>query len=397
MGVEESQESLKYAKRGVSSSKSDVHNAIKNIDKGLFPKAFCKIVPDFLTGDSNYCLVMHADGAGTKSALAYSYWRETGDLDIWRGIAQDAIVMNLDDLLCVGVTDNILLSSTIGRDKNLIPGEVISTIIEGSETFIDKMREFGLSLYSTGGETADVGDLVQTIIVDSTVCARIKRSEVIDNSNIAAGDLVVGLASSGQAIYEDLYNSGIGSNGLTFARHELFNSEVGKRYPESFSPNIPKEVVYTGSKGLKEIDPKSGLSWGRLLLSPTRSYAPIVKELLSVDREMIHGMVHCSGGGQTKVLNFIDNLWVIKDNLFQIPHLFREIQSESSTPWQEMYKIFNMGHRMELYVAPKAVPNILATSKKYGVEAQVIGRVEPLDRGAKVTLKTENGEFNYEE
>lgn len=396
MATKESQESLRYAERGVSSSKSDVHRAIKNIDKGLFPKAFCKIVPDFLTADPNYCLVMHADGAGTKSSLAYAYWRESGDMDVWRGIAQDAIVMNIDDLLCVGVTDNIMLSSTIGRNKKLIPGEVISAVIEGAENFIEQMAQFGIGIHSTGGETADVGDLVQTIIVDSTVCARIKRSEVIDNGNIKAGDVIVGLASYGKSTYEGYYNSGIGSNGLTFARHELLNSSVGESYPESFSSYISKEFVYTGSKGLTELDPISGLSWGKLLLSPTRSYAPIIKELLIKNREAIHGMVHSSGGGQTKALNFIDNLWVIKDNMLPIPHLFKEIQKESSTPWEEMYKVFNMGVRMELYVDPLAATDIIATSLKYGVDAQIIGRVEQFSGGAKVTIITEKGEYNYE-
>ncbi len=384
----------KYALRGVSSSKEDVHKAIESTNKGLFPKAFCKIVPDFLSNDPEYCIVMHADGAGTKSSLAYIYWKETGDISVWRGIAQDAIVMNTDDLICVGAFDNILLSSTIGRDKHLIPGEVISEIISGSDSFAKKMREYGIDIHLTGGETADVGDLVRTIIVDSTVCARIKRSEVIDNSRIKAGDLIVGLCSYGKAIYEDEYNGGTGSNGLTSARHDLFGKYLAEKYPESYSNQIPPELAYTGSRKLDERDSMTGVTFGKLLLSPTRTYAPVVKEMIMNHRADIHGIIHCSGGAQTKILNFIDNLSVIKDNLFPVPPLFTHIQSESATPWMEMYKVFNMGHRLELYVSPEAADALIEISAKYNIDARVIGRVAASQR-AEVLLKTEYGEFSY--
>lgn len=390
-----SKDARKYAHRGVSSSKEDVHKAIENVDKGLFPKAFCKIVPDFLSNDPDYCIVMHADGAGTKSSLAYAYWKETSDTSVWAGIAQDAIVMNTDDLICVGAVDNIMLSSTIGRNKHRIPGEVIAAIISGSESFASKMAKYGISIHLTGGETADVGDLVRTIIVDSTVCARIKRSEVIDNSRISVGNVIIGLASFGKAVYEDEYNGGIGSNGLTSARHDLFASCVGEKYPESYNSQIPKDLAYTGSKKLDEIEPETGLTFGKLLLSPTRTYAPVIKEILSKYRDSVSGMVHCSGGGQTKVLNFIDKNRVIKDNLFPVPPLFRYIQQESSASWSEMYKVFNMGHRLELYVKPESAEEIIAISKKYGVDARIIGRVEKAS-APEVILVTENGEFSYE-
>lgn len=390
-----SKDAGKYASRGVSSSKEDVHKAIEKIDKGLFPKAFCKIVPDYLANDPEYCVVMHADGAGTKSSLAYVYWKETGDMSVWAGIAQDAIVMNTDDLICVGALDNILLSSTIGRNKHRIPGDVISAIIAGSESFAEKMAKYGLNICLTGGETADVGDLVRTIIVDSTVCARMKRSDVIDNSKISAGNLVIGLSSYGKAVYEDEYNGGTGSNGLTSARHDLFASYVGEKYPESYNSQIPKDLAYTGSRRLDEIDPETGLTFGKLLLSPTRTYAPVVKEILENCRNSVCGMVHCSGGGQTKVLNFIDKLKVIKDNMFPVPPLFRYIQKESSSAWSEMYKVFNMGHRLEIYVKPEAAQQIIDISEKYGVEARVIGRVEK-SSSAEVILMTEYGEFSYE-
>lgn len=384
----------RYAMRGVSSAKEDVHNAIKNIDKGLFPKAFCKIVPDYLSGDPEYCLVMHADGAGTKSSLAYTYWKETGDMSVWKGIAQDAIVMNTDDLLCVGVTDNILLSSTIGRNKNLIPGEVISAIISGTQSFVDTMKEHGVDMVLTGGETADVGDLVRTVIVDSTVCARIKRSDVIDNARIAAGDVIVALASYGQANYEDEYNGGMGSNGLTSARHDVFCKEVAERYPESFDAQVPSELVYSGSKKLTEVEPETGVTYGKLVLSPTRTYAPIIKKIFDKHRSEIHGMVHCSGGAQTKVLHFVDDLRVIKDNLFPVPPLFRTIKEESGAEWKEMYKVFNMGHRMELYVPAEIAQSIMEISESFGVEARVIGRVEACDH-KEVVIRSEYGEFIY--
>lgn len=384
----------RYAMRGVSSAKEDVHNAIKNIDKGLFPKAFCKIVPDYLSGDPEYCLVMHADGAGTKSSLAYTYWKETGDMSVWKGIAQDAIVMNTDDLLCVGVTDNILLSSTIGRNKNLIPGEVISAIISGTQSFVDTMKEHGVDMVLTGGETADVGDLVRTVIVDSTVCARIKRSDVIDNARIAAGDVIVALASYGQANYEDEYNGGMGSNGLTSARHDVFCKEVAEKYPESFDAQVPSELVYSGSKKLTEVEPETGVTYGKLVLSPTRTYAPIIKKIFDQHRSEIHGMVHCSGGAQTKVLHFVDDLRVIKDNLFPVPPLFRTIKEESGAEWKEMYKVFNMGHRMELYVPAEIAQSIMEISESFGVEARVIGRVEACDH-KEVVIRSEYGEFIY--
>lgn len=386
--------SNRYAGRGVSSSKEDVHAAIKNLDKGLFPKAFCKIVPDYLTGDEDYCLVMHADGAGTKSSLAYLYWKETGDMSVWRGIAQDAIVMNTDDLLCVGVTDDILLSSTIGRNKNLIPGEVISAIISGTEEFAQSMCHYGARMVLTGGETADVGDLVRTVIVDSTVTARIRRSDVIDNARIQAGDVIVALASYGQAKYESEYNGGMGSNGLTSARHDVLAHELADRYPESFDPAVPRELVYSGTRRLTEVEPESGLTYGKLILSPTRTYLPVIREMLNRFRPQIHGMVHCSGGAQTKVLHFIENLRVIKDNLFPVPPLFRTIQEESGTSWEEMYKVFNMGHRMELYVPAEIAAELVAISESFGVEARIVGRVEEAP-AKEVVLRTPYGEFVY--
>lgn len=386
--------SNRYAGRGVSSSKEDVHAAIKNLDKGLFPKAFCKIVPDYLTGDEDYCLVMHADGAGTKSSLAYLYWKETGDMSVWRGIAQDAIVMNTDDLLCVGVTDDILLSSTIGRNKNLIPGEVISAIISGTESFAQSMCEYGARMVLTGGETADVGDLVRTVIVDSTVTARIRRSDVIDNARIQAGDVIIALASYGQAKYENEYNGGMGSNGLTSARHDVLAHELADRYPESFDPAVPRDLVYSGTRRLTEVEPESGLTYGKLILSPTRTYLPVIREMLNRFRPQIHGMVHCSGGAQTKVLHFIENLRVIKDNLFPVPPLFRTIQEESGTSWDEMYKVFNMGHRMELYVPAEIASELVAISESFGVEARIVGRVEEAP-AKEVVLRTPYGEFVY--
>jgi len=388
-------EAPKYAQRGVSSSKEDVHKAIEKVDKGLFPRAFCKIVPDYLGNDPEYCIVMHADGAGTKSSLAYAYWKETGDMSVWDGIAQDAIVMNTDDLICVGACDNIMLSSTIGRNKHRIPGEVISRIISGSQEFADKMKRYGINIYLTGGETADVGDLVRTVIVDSTVCARMKRSDVIDNSRIQAGDVIVGLSSYGKAVYEDEYNGGTGSNGLTSARHDLFASYVGTKYPESYNNQIPKDLAYTGSKRMDEIEPETGVTFGKLVLSPTRTYAPVVKEILAGFRSEIHGIVHCSGGAQTKILNFIEKLRIVKDNLFPVPPLFRAIQKESITPWQEMYKVFNMGHRLEIYTDANTADKIIEISKSFGIDAQVIGRVESA-KTASVELLTENGEFVYE-
>lgn len=387
-------EANKYAQRGVSSSKDEVHKAIKNIDKGLFPKAFCKIIPDYLSGDEDYCLVMHADGAGTKSSLAYAYWKESGDLSVWRGIAQDAIVMNTDDLLCVGITDDILLSSTIGRNKNRIPGEVISAVINGSQEFADKMNTLGIDITLTGGETADVGDLVQTIIVDSTVCARIKREDVIDNANIAPGDVVVGLASFGQATYEDEYNGGMGSNGLTSARHDVFSKKVGEKYPESYDTQLDSSVTYCGGRELLEVEPTTGVTYGKLVLSPTRTYAPIIKEIFKKMRKSIHGMIHCSGGAQTKVLHFVDNLHIIKDNMFDVPVLFKTIQEESKSDWSEMYKVFNMGHRMEIYLPQEYAQEVIEISKSFNVDAKIIGRVEACDN-AQVTIKSEFGTFNY--
>ena len=377
----------KYTQRGVSASKEDVHAAIKDIDKGLFPNAFCKIIPDILGGDDDYCTVMHADGAGTKSSLAYLYWKETGDISVWKGIAQDAIVMNLDDLLCVGVYDNILLSSTIGRNKMLIPGEVIAAIINGTEEFLQKMRDNGIGIYSTGGETADVGDLVRTIIVDSTVTARLKKTEVIDNKNITSGDVIVGLSSFGQATYEDAYNGGMGSNGLTSARHDVLSKMYAQKYPESFDNSLPEEVVYSGSKTLTDATEIPNVNIGQLILSPTRTYAPIVKKVLEQFRPQIHGMVHCSGGAQTKIWHFIDNLHIIKDNLFPIPPLFKLIQQESKTSWEEMYKVFNMGHRMEFYLPENIAADIIQISKQYNVDAQIVGRVEKSDK-KRLTIKS---------
>ena len=387
-------EANRYAARGVSSSKEDVHKAIAEMDKGLFPKAFCKIVPDFLGNDPEYCVVMHADGAGTKSSLAYIYWKETGDMSVWKGIAQDAIVMNTDDLLCVGATDNILLSSTIGRNKRLIPGDIISALIGGSQEFADKMADLGIRLLLTGGETADVGDLVRTVIVDSTVCARMRRRDVIDNSRICAGDVVVGLASFGKATYEEEYNGGMGSNGLTSARHDVFEHSIASKYPESFDNAVDVKYVYCGSKALTDIEPETGLTYGKLVLSPTRTYAPVIKEVLEKYRRQINGMVHCSGGAQTKILHFIEELKVIKDNLFPTPVLFRTIQQESGTPWSEMYKVFNMGHRMELYVPENIAQDIISISEGFGIEARIIGRVEKASQ-AEVEIISEYGKFNY--
>ncbi len=387
--------SKRYAQRGVSASKEDVHNAIKNIDKGLFPKAFCKVVPDYLTGDEDYCVVMHADGAGTKSALAYMYWKETGDFSVWKGIAQDALIMNIDDLLCVGATDNILLSSTIGRNKNLIPGEVISAIINGTEELIHDLTKFGVTIHSTGGETADVGDLVRTIIVDSTVTARMKRDEVIDNANIKAGDVIVGLASFGQATYESEYNGGMGSNGLTSARHDVFHNYLAKKYPESFDAMVPDELIYSGNTKLTDPVEDAPIDAGKLVLSPTRTYAPIIKTILnSCERSTIHGMIHCSGGAQTKILHFIDKLHVVKDHMFEIPPLFKLIQEQSNTDWKEMYQVFNCGHRMELYVSPEIADKIITISKSFNVDAQIIGRVESSSE-KKLTIKSEFGVFEY--
>ncbi|MGY3211231.1 AIR synthase related protein [Mucilaginibacter sp. HD30] len=389
--------SQRYDQRGVSASKDDVHNAIKNIDKGLYPQAFCKIVPDILTGDEQFCNIMHADGAGTKSSLAYTYWRETGDISVWRGIAQDAIIMNLDDLLCVGAIDNILLSSTIGRNKNLIPGEVIAAIINGTEEILTELREAGIGIYSTGGETADVGDLVRTIIVDSTVTCRMKRSDVISNHNIKAGDVIVGMASYGQANYEKEYNGGMGSNGLTSARHDVFNKSIANKYPEAYDPAVPQDLIFSGSKQLTDlIDIGNGqtITAGKLVLSPTRTYAPVIKQILDNHRSQIHGMVHCSGGAQTKVLHFVEGLHIVKDNLFSIPPLFKLIQEESKTSWQEMYKVFNMGHRMELYVSADIADDLIAISKSFGIDAQIIGHVEAADK-KQVTVTSEFGEFVY--
>lgn len=387
--------SKRYAQRGVSAAKEDVHNAIKNIDKGLFPKAFCKIVPDFLTNDDDFCLIMHADGAGTKSSLAYMYWKETGDISVWKGIAQDALIMNIDDLICVGATDNIILSSTIGRNKSLIPGEVLSAIINGTEELIGELKKFGVTIHSTGGETADVGDLVRTIIVDSTVTARMKRTDVIDNANIKAGDVIVGLVSFGQATYENQYNGGMGSNGLTSARHDVFHKELATKYPESFDAAVPEDLVYAGNKKLTDSVENSPIDAGKLVLSPTRTYAPIIKEILSkYNSESIHGMIHCSGGAQTKILHFIDNLHIIKDNLFPIPPLFKLIQEQSKTDWKEMYQVFNCGHRMELYVSPEIANDIIAISKSFHVDAQIVGRVED-SSAKKLTIKSEFGVFEY--
>ncbi|MXN90671.1 phosphoribosylformylglycinamidine cyclo-ligase [Flavobacterium sp. Sd200] len=392
--------SKRYNQRGVSASKEDVHNAIKNIDKGLFPKAFCKIVPDYLTGDNDYCLIMHADGAGTKSSLAYMYWKETGDLSVWKGIAQDALIMNIDDLLCVGAVDNIMLSSTIGRNKNLIPGEVLSAIINGTEELIEELKNFGVTIHSTGGETADVGDLVRTIIVDSTVTARMKRSDVIDNANIQPGDVIVGLSSSGQASYETGYNGGMGSNGLTSARHDVFNNYLAAKYPESFDAAVPAELVYSGNIKLTDTVEGSPIDAGKLVLSPTRTYAPIIKQILNTySAQQIHGMVHCSGGAQTKVLHFVDNVHVIKDNLFPVPPLFKLIQEQSNTNWKEMYQVFNCGHRMEIYVSEEIAQDIIAISRSFNVDAQIVGRVTAIDTNEsvskKLTIQSEYGTFEY--
>ncbi|ROT09148.1 AIR synthase related protein [Duncaniella muris] len=384
----------RYNLRGVSASKEDVHNAIKNVDKGLYPKAFCKIIPDILGGDPQWCNIMHADGAGTKSSLAYMYWRETGDLSVWKGIAQDALIMNIDDLLCVGATDNILLSSTIGRNKLLVPGEVIAAIINGTEELLSDLRANGIGIYSTGGETADVGDLVRTIIVDSTVTCRMKRSEVIDNANIAAGDVIVGLSSSGQATYETGYNGGMGSNGLTSARHDVFAKYLAGKYPESYDSAVPDELVYSGSKTLLDEVEGSPINAGLLVLSPTRTYAPVIKRILNEMRGDIHGMVHCSGGAQTKVMHFVENKHVIKDNMFDVPPLFRLIQKESGTDWAEMYKVFNMGHRMEIYLAPEHAEKVIEISRSFGIEAKIVGRVEEAPKTC-LTIKSEFGTFEY--
>ena len=384
----------RYMMRGVSASKEDVHNAIKNIDKGLYPKAFCKIIPDILGGDPEYCNIMHADGAGTKSSLAYLYWKETGDISVWKGIAQDALIMNIDDLLCVGAVDNILVSSTIGRNKLLVPGEVISAIINGTDELLEELREMGVGVYATGGETADVGDLVRTIIVDSTVTCRMKRSDVINNANIAPGDVIVGLASYGQATYEDSYNGGMGSNGLTSARHDVFAKYLAEKYPESYDAGVPSELIYSG--GLKLTDEVEGspIDAGKLVLSPTRTYAPVVKKLLDALRPNIHGMVHCSGGAQTKILHFVENVHVIKDNLFPIPPLFKTIQEQSGTDWAEMYKVFNMGHRLEVYLPEEFAAEVIEISKSFGIDAQIVGRVEASDH-THLTIKSEKGTFEY--
>ncbi|MCH5216510.1 MAG: phosphoribosylformylglycinamidine cyclo-ligase [Muribaculaceae bacterium] len=383
-----------YDMRGVSASKEDVHNAIKNVDKGLFPKAFCKIIPDILGGDNDWCNIMHADGAGTKSSLAYIYWKETGDLSVWKGIAQDALIMNIDDLLCVGATDNILLSSTIGRNKKLIPGEVIAAIINGTEQLLAELRELGVNIYSTGGETADVGDLVRTIIVDSTVTCRMPRAHVIDNANIAGGDVIVGLSSSGIASYEKHYNGGMGSNGLTSARHDVFAKYLASKYPESFDPNLPEELIYSGNKRLTDPVEGTPVDAGHLVLSPTRTYAPVIKKLLDIMRPKIHGMVHCSGGAQTKIMHFVENKHVIKDNLFPVPPLFALIQQQSGCDWKEMYKVFNMGHRMEIYVKPEDAHTVIEISKQFGIDAQVVGRVEDAPVN-KLTIISEKGVFEY--
>jgi phosphoribosylformylglycinamidine cyclo-ligase len=384
----------RYQQRGVSAGKEDVHNAIAKLDKGLFPQAFCKVVPDYLTNDPNYCIVMHADGAGTKSSLAYAYWKKTGDLSVWRGIAQDALIMNIDDLLCVGATGPILVSSTIGRNKLLIPGEVLSAIINGTEELLEELRSFGIDIHSTGGETADVGDLVRTIIVDSTVVCRMERSKVISNDQIRPGDVIVGLASFGQASYETKYNGGMGSNGLTSARHDVFHHSLADEFPETYDSSLPKDLVYSGSKLLTDPIEGTPLDAGQLVLSPTRTYAPVIKAMLDQYRDQIHGMVHCSGGAQTKILHFIEGLHIIKDNLFPTPPLFQMIQAESKTPWQEMYKVFNMGHRMEVYVPEELAAQIIAVSEQFGIAAQVVGRVEAAPT-KKVTIRSEHGEFNY--
>ena len=384
----------RYMMRGVSASKEDVHNAIKNIDKGLYPKAFCKIIPDILGGDPEYCNIMHADGAGTKSSLAYAYWKETGDLSVWKGIAQDALIMNIDDLLCVGAVDNILVSSTIGRNKNLVPGSVISAIINGTDELLAELREMGVGAYATGGETADVGDLVRTIIVDSTVTCRMKRSDIINNANIRPGDVIVGLASFGQATYEKEYNGGMGSNGLTSARHDVFGKAIAKKYPETYDHAVPEDLVYSGGLNLTDAVKDSPLDAGKLVLSPTRTYAPVVKKLLDALRPQIHGMVHCSGGAQTKILHFVENVHVVKDNLFPIPPLFRTIQEQSKTDWKEMYKVFNCGHRFEVYLPQEYAQQVIEISKSFGIDAQIIGRIEPSDH-THLTIHSEYGVFEY--
>ena len=385
----------RYQMRGVSSNKEDVHNAIKNLDKGLFPKAFCKIVPDYLTGDDKYCIVMHADGAGTKSSLAYMYWKRTGDLSVWKGIAQDALVMNLDDLLCVGAVGNILVSSTIGRNKRLIPSEVLTAIINGTNELIEELNTMGMNLTLTGGETADVGDLVRTVIVDSTVTTRMKRDEVIDNKNICDGNVIIGLSSYGKTIYESSYNGGMGSNGLTSARHDVFNKSLASEFPESYDTFLPQDLIYSGSKNLEDLIESVGLDAGKLVLSPTRTYAPVMKSIIeNLGNKSINGAVHCSGGAQTKILHFIENLHIIKDNLFEIPPLFYLIQKESNTNWKEMYKVFNMGHRLELYVSPLFADDIINISKQFDLDAKIIGRVEK-NSSKKLTLKTQNGTFEY--
>ena len=384
----------RYNMRGVSASKEDVHNAIKNVDKGIFPGAFCKIIPDILGDDPDYCNIMHADGAGTKSSLAYMYWRETGDLSVWEGIAQDALIMNIDDLLCVGATDNILLSSTIGRNKLLVPGEVIAAIINGTEELLADLRRMGVSIYSTGGETADVGDLVRTIIVDSTVTCRMRRADVIDNANISAGDVIVGLSSSGKATYETEYNGGMGSNGLTSARHDVFAKYLAEKYPESYDSAVPEELVYSGAMHLTDAVEGSPLDAGRLVLSPTRTYAPVIKKLLDEMRSDIHGMIHCSGGAQTKIMHFVKNKHVIKDNMFPVPPLFRLIREQSGTDWAEMYKVFNMGHRMEIYLAPEHAARVIEISESFGIEARIVGRVEEAETN-RLTIKSEFGTFEY--
>ncbi len=384
----------RYMQRGVSASKEDVHNAIKNIDKGLYPKAFCKIIPDILGGDPEYCNIMHADGAGTKSSLAYLYWKETGDLTVWKGIAQDALIMNIDDLLCVGAVDNILVSSTIGRNKLLVPGEVVSAIINGTDELLAELREMGVGVYSTGGETADVGDLVRTIIVDSTVTCRMRRSDVIDNADIRPGDVIVGLASFGKATYEKTYNGGMGSNGLTSARHDVFSKYLAEKYPESYDASVPEVLVYSGRLRLTDAVEGVSLDAGKLVLSPTRTYAPVVKRLLDVMRPQIHGMIHCSGGAQTKILHFVDNVCVIKDNLFPVPPLFRIIQEQSGTDWAEMYKVFNMGHRLEIYVPAEIADEVIDVSKSFGIDAQIVGRIEKSEK-KQLVIRSEFGEFNY--
>ncbi len=387
-------ETNRYKLRGVSSQKEDVHGAISNVDKGLFPKAFCKLIPDYLTNDPNYVIAMHADGAGTKSSLAYIYWKETNDLSVWKGIAQDALIMNIDDLICVGITDNILVSSTIGRNKNLIPKEVIKTIIEGTEELVKELQSFGIDIKTTGGETADVGDLVKTIIVDSTVIGRIKKTDVIDNSNISHNQVIVGFSSYGQTTYEKNYNGGMGSNGLTSARHDVFNSYYKEKYPESYDNNLPKELIYSGSKKIEDKIDNLPINIGQLILSPTRTYAPLVKKILSKNRESVKGMIHCSGGGQTKVLHFIDKLHIIKDNLFPIPTLFELIQSESKTSWKEMYEVFNMGHRLEIYTDESEASWMIDMAKEFNIQAQIIGRVEKSDK-KKLTIITNNNKFEY--